>query len=179
MCCKLISKTTTKALNYTPTIDQAGWQSLFHAAIGSPELCSKGIQRLCSSGAAFPFWYNSRWSYNWLSLRCESTDVLAIYTMTCIIIRRLEFLQDTWNKINPTNPPSCIYSWTTSIPPWSATSTWPRLCGTVCSLQLQARRPLLMLMSHLCALMAQPFCTQTEVNYFNCTPLLFAFLVYT
>ena len=63
-------------------------------------------------------------------------------------------------------------SWTTSTPPWLATSTWPRLSGTVCSLQLQARRPILMLMTHLCALIVQPSCTQTEVNHnCNCSPL--------
>ena len=64
-----------------------------------------------------------------------------------------------------------IYSWTISTPPWLATSTWPRLSGTVCSLLLQARRAILMLMNHLCALIAQPSCTQTEGNCnLNCSP---------
>ena len=75
--------------------------------------------------------------------------------------------KDTHDDIQVFPPPSHIYSWTTSTPPWLATSTWPRHSGTVCSLQLQTRRPILMLMTHLCALIVQPSYTQTEVNH-NC-----------
>ena len=67
--------------------------------------------------------------------------------------------------ISHPHPPSCIYSWITSIPPWLATSTWPRVSGTECSLQLQTKLPTLMLMNHLCALIAQHSCTQTEENF--------------
>jgi len=57
----------------------ASWTRLMTESIsiivGGPGLCSKGVQWLCSSGASFPLWYNGRESYNWLSLRCESSKI--------------------------------------------------------------------------------------------------------